>query len=476
MGALNPIEIAAAGGYAAQRYNVPADGTGRKVLDMASSPYTASNANNTTNTIATSYSGTPAIIVKSASMLTLRSNGLVDFSPPQFSLAGAKSVGFWAWNPRATSIPLSLFFSSSGGFSTGFSSLVLAIYPGLNFYLTPLLAGTNLPFSVGADFSAINRIRVRADDAKGTSLTPMSGTDALMIGDFYADPPAQKAKFSIAIDDGLPDLANPYGNAIIGGDGVARPHCFASYVASYGWRCMAYIIANGAGKPGFLDRGQLAAVQDLYDVRFGVHTYSHPEARDIANAPSNAGLRLLGPIGYNLLQAAGGSMSVTTTLTGTTITPSNDATAIAADLDKAQDLMNRWGFPEAAKHVALPQGGFDAFVNQALQTQGFKSVRGVQSAALKINGGVYSAQIQGTQLEPPMQTMTLPSSIQLDNGSVPDATIIGYIDAVIASGGFGTSYQHGLPNSPVTQQKTKLAFDYLKLKEQQGLIDIVTLY
>ena len=65
------------------------------------------------------------------------------------------------------------------------------------------------------------------------------------------------------------------------------------------------------------------------------------------------------------------------------------------------------------------------------------------------------------------------SGVGLDSGGTTDADVESYIDAVIAIGAVGATQVHDW-NLLTTRNPVKHCADYLKAKEQQGLIAIVT--
>lgn len=388
-----------------------------------------------------------------------------------------KRLGMWVYKPGSNAITACKLYFTADNFAN-FSTITFAVYPGLNFYVIPITngdgafvspmttgAGTGMPFG-----GTCTKIRIK-DDNGGTGIaTPALSTgEYFEVGDIFSVPP-QKAKFIIGHDDAQFDLLHPGGTATIGGDGVAKIHSYLSFVASYGWRVTAYAIGGAVNNTAlsYLRAVDLKECRDKWGAVIGSHSYSHPQQADVGSAASNAGLRLLGPHGYALT----GGVAFTASATNLSVTPSNNYTAILNDIQLGAETLRKMGFQSAMEHFATPQGGYDLYVNQALDRMGFKTVRHINSIYAPIYGGLNTAGGSGSELL--SAGTNLHSAIQTDNAAVSDADITAYVDKVIDVGGVGTNYAHSWAGSSTTRSKTKVLLDYLKTKELAGLIDVVT--
>lgn len=388
-----------------------------------------------------------------------------------------KRLGMWIYKGGTAPVTaLKLYFT--GDNFANFSTINIAVYPGLHFYTVPLTngdgvvanplitgGGTGMPFG-----GTCTKIRIKDDNsATGVATPMMSSGDAIEIGDIFSVG-AQKAKFIIGHDDGKYDLIVPGGAVATGGDGVSKLHSYLSFVASYGWRTTVYAIGGGVGNTalGYLTANQLRAARDDWGAIICSHSYSHPAAADVASAATNAGLRLLGPHGYALTAGA----AFTCNTTGLSVTPTNDYTAILNDIQTGAEKLRKMGFPTAEQHFATPQGGYDLYVNQALDYLGYKTIRGTVDQLAPIYGAYTTTGISGYELYNPDNNLF--SGIQTDSAAISDAAITAYVDMLITVGGVGTNYAHSWAGSATARAKTKLLLDYLKVKSDAGLIDVVT--
>lgn len=383
-------------------------------------------------------------------------------------------IGFWAYKPGTNApAPIRIYFTADN--FANFSNSNVLIYPGLHFYVIPLPTGyTGQAFTSGGGSGftipgTITKIRIKdTGGLPGVAYSTMPSGETVEIGDLYLDPVAPKAKFLIGFDDCKDDLLIPGGTAIEGGDGVSRIHSYVSFVASYGWRTNAYIITGAVGNSGYLSQYALARGRDQFGVIYGAHSHSHPAAADVAGATTNAGMRVLGPYGYGLTSGAG----FTASATGLSVTPANDSSAIITDIQTCLDKLTTWGFYDATRHFALPQGGQDKYVNAALESFGFRSVRNIYEKTPQHQWGSNTVSVNGFECRSIAENLM--SSYQTDPAADPgDSAVQAYIDMIIAYGGIGTNYCHGFAGSAVTRTVTKRLCDYLAVRSAD--IDVVTL-
>lgn len=414
------------------------------------------------------------------------SDALVDVSVNITFTPERGSLGLWIYKPpiatgstSSTDSSLAFYFTRDGFSNFAFTALL--IHPGLNFYTIPLvLFGNTSPPCLGIVGSnplltgAITTIRIRNSNAAvvGVTYTGLVANETIEIGDLFQITPP-KAKFIFGFDDCKLDLLHPRAGAIAGFDGISKKHSYLSFLETYGWRAICYAIAGAVGgRPlngeSYLTVNELKHCRDKYGAIIANHSNHHPNSGDVAGAATNMGMALLGPYGYALTSGA----TFTSGVTGATLQPTNDYTAIYNDLIAASEQLNKWGFTSALEHLALPQGTVDKYVNQALQKMGFKTVRGVDGGF-----GIVSSESTGneTGLELRSSAINLKSSIQTDQGSATQASFILYVDKLIAAGGIGSNYCHTFGTAQSTSMtQTKYLADYLKEKETAGLIDIIT--
>ena len=318
-------------------------------------------------------------------------------------------------------------------------------------------------------------------------------------------------------------------------DGKTPLETFAAKLAEYGWVGNAYIVPAVVGKTGYMTLAQLQTLKASGWV-IGNHSYTHPannrndgiqllgpKGQNIAVTTIDTATNIitcttnLAPAGYaapitfsavaapggvtlgqdyypkkvtvstftihpTLDDAIAGTNTVDITSAGTTVTFSySDATAdetgIAADFQAAADWLDANGFDPW--HCALPQASHDLYVHNALDGKPTVSVRGVYDNfknTSKMDGtpliysypdstlGFYSA-TKTTTL--PGSWMNLPGVESMESGLT--ATVQAFIDGLITTGATGCLLDHGYTEAVVTA-----VCDYVKEKEEAGLIDVVT--
>lgn len=451
-------------------------------------------------TVLTSTSGTN--VKSTAAPFTTVSNSAIkttigtagteayDINFPAFSITPDtdKFIGLWIHrtgsNPVASGglkpIAVTLYFTSNN-FST-FSLVPLLVYPGTHFYVVPLI--TNSVWN--QNVTSISTIRVKTNSGGASGVVYGSdagfypaGNDAMYLGDIYKSPIPAKAKFIIGFDDCKRDLLIPgdASTAIVGGDGVNKGHSFTSFAASYGFRVNAYIITGAVLNVntlalGYLNVRQLCELRDEWGVCFGAHSHTHPQGGDIGGTSGNKGLLLLGPYGYAALGA--GPYTFTSTATGITCTATNDSSSIVDDTTTCLDYLYKFGFGSATKYFALPQGSCDYYVNNAIEQFAFTYVRNISNVV------PFGRAHNTYQLLPGRELMTPEhgygaSCISLE-ATLVEADVVDYVDRIIASGAVGSSYVHSFgTGSSASRLNCKWLFDYLKIKSDLGLIDVVTM-
>ena len=359
--------------------------------------------------------------------------------------------------------------SNVAGNFTNYSKSLLSVAPGWGFYLIPKTQFDASKTGTGFDWSlSLQTLRIIAADSQAGDINTLTNGEYIVIGGITMGA-NQRPKFMICTDDSKTDVVGTTVN-IAGGDGIVRPHSMASFIASYGFPFTVYAIGGLIGTPGYCTVSMLKAAKDMGAV-IGSHCYSFATSVGWSKiGASNAGLRMLGPYGYNLApvgsyQCAGYSVP-------------NDDTAIFTDIKRGIDTIASFGFADTAAHFALPEGGYDSYVCSALGRAGVQTVGGAGST---VSGFGYNTGGTGGYSPPStLHPITLggtpwvTTSIQLD-GSPIASDITAYVDKIIANQSVGACYTHnfsltGTPNS--NAEKLKALCDYLVT--QSASIDVVS--
>ena len=436
--------------------------SGTRIVDISTASLTI--------TAATQRIASP--IVGSSSALRLLPTANVDITGLSFVTPSTQfSIGFWAYKPmNQPRSSICLFVSTSAGYTNYMTSYVV-IEPGLHYYAIPRANfaqfGTGFPLG-----GTIVQMRFRDLNSAGDYPTLATGSN-ILIGDLYiASKP--KALWVWGFDDCKTNLYTPTGGGteIVGGDGVSKLHSFASFLTTYGWKGTAYTIGGLLGASGFCTVSQLRTLQDTFGWTIGTHSYSHPDSTDVSPG-TIYGLRTLGPAGYALLT---NPWQFTAAYTGVSLTARNDSQAIRDDIEQAMALLEGNGL-RGYLHFATPQSATDFYVQEALRACGTRTVRGPKHSVFAdnrfalSNGAISGGSGANNSLITATEVMA--SGVSLDSGGNTDADVESYIDAVIAIGAVGATQIHDW-NLSTTRNPVKHCADYLKAKEQQGLITIVT--
>lgn len=448
---------------------------------------TLSHANSSNlKAVATVFDVEQSISGKSIQLPYHASGAYVDVTVSLVFTAANGALGFWLYKPpiKTGTTPSGLsaitVYLTNNGFST-FCRSGLLVRPGLHFYSIPVIlgdgtaaenmlaTGTNPTLNGGI----ITTIRIKNTDSTftGGSYSALPASETIEIGDIFQIVPP-KAKFIFCYDDCKLDLLHPASGTVAGYDGITKAHSYLSFLKTYGWRVSCYAISGAVGgRPintrNFLTVNELKEAQSQYGAIICNHSKSHPSASDVSGAATNRGMMLLGPYGYTLTSGA----TFVSDVTGLTLQPTNDYTAIYNDIVAASEQFLKWGFPSAAEHFAIPQGSVDKYVNEALDKCGFKTVRGIENAFCPANTDSTCSTI-GWELQ--SSAINLRSSVQTDQTSASDSVFHTYVDNIIAAGGIGTNYCHSFGTNAPSMTQTKALADYLKIKELAGLIDVIT--
>lgn len=181
-----------------------------------------------------------------------------------------------------------------------------------------------------------------------TDRLTMQAADTIAFGPVYRNPSA-KAFAYIRFDDGLVDqntdrltLATDY----VGTSGVTIPagvpQSGLSILEAFGLRASCFVLTNKLGQTSnYMTAAQLQVLQNTYGWTIGFQTHADP-----LNL-GGAGLRLLGPYGYNYNLVYGSISAVDTALD--TIT-----TAAAHSITTTSGVLGEQGFPVEFYGTDLP--------------------------------------------------------------------------------------------------------------------------
>ena len=257
--------------------------------------------------------------------------------------------------------------------------------------------------------------------------------------------PRGRASFLLNTDDGYSANIWP-----MTGEGFpVQGRSYLSIASYYGYadKLSAYIVPTLIGTAGYMTHDDLAYLAAC-GVTIGSHSYTHPADG------SNNGLKLLGP-------AFGGTVD-----------------AIYDDISRGRDALMALGYKSAADHFALPQGGWDIYVAEAVSRCEFKTVRGISTHLTGdgIAGFTNSGGGRSSTSGVPNGFIHILGSVQIDDAAdlaTRSPQIAAFVDKCITIGGVGSSYSHGL--SALTATKLNYLCEYLKTKERDGLIDVLSL-
>lgn len=246
----------------------------------------------------------PATVIK---LPYAASNAAIyDYVPAApLSLVDARTLGVWLRAPaRVDGAPYSglkiLFCESSANFTTfGQCVITLRADGKWRFYVfNP--ADTSVGAGSWTVATQVARIRFREIDSGSSTNRPrMSSGDAIYIGAIRTNP-KQRAIAMVRFDDNyLAQItAAAIGGAFVGNSGVTiadGSYSFRELVSAFGFAATSYILTDLVGASGFMSVSDLRTLQDTYGWDIAFQTKANPCSY------ANAGLRMLGPLGYALV-------------------------------------------------------------------------------------------------------------------------------------------------------------------------------
>lgn len=234
----------------------------------------------------------------------------------QFGSAGAFTIGSSRWTfvrvvEAGAAAPLALQAGPAGGDT---AATLAAPYAGSS-QVAPLRfsSGEVRQVQLVAGSTALNWAPALAGAASATAvmtttrLAQQAG-DTIQVGPLHRDPAGRGFAF-VRFDDGAADqfVARVASTGFVGQTGVSlaagTAYSMAQVVAAFGLRANLYILTRHVGQPGFLSVAQLRELQDRYGFEIGLQTHANPFDA------GNAGMRLLGPYGWNLEANVYGSIA-----------------------------------------------------------------------------------------------------------------------------------------------------------------------
>lgn len=291
-------------------------------------------------------------------------------------------------------------------------------------------------FSWATHGAAITTIRFKdTPGVQATAYPKMVEGESIIVGPIRTNPKA-KPVFIIFTDDGF--VTNITNGAGYPTDYPASGGNYYAIADHYGLgdKLTLAIIADLIGDAGYLDETQLATLASA-----GCEIITHGDAGS----------------GNGLV----------------------DLETYEAVLSEIQDNVagiNSLGYTTTSSLYALPQGGYDSFVLQACRDAGLKAIRmigsGDPSAPHTIQiGNQAGDKANDKQVWTPTTRPVIETSIQLD-GTPTASDIDTYVNEIIACGGVGSCYTHGI------NAATAVKFDHLCSKlvteRDRGRISIMT--
>jgi hypothetical protein len=336
------------------------------------------------------------------------------------SFSNARNVVVWAYLPTGQSHQTIRLYFTGDSFVTWLEVDFLINKEGWNLYTTSIDQTRAFPRAHNSfAYGDVDTVRAKdLQDLTNTGYSVSVSGDYVLIGNVYING-YSRPKLLFCNDDGKKNLYTD----LIDGDS------YVSLLAGYNWKGTAYVTTS---------------------LRTG--DYESWETLEII---ANLGWSIANH-GYDL---------------ETTMAALSQAD-VEYQMSQARDELNARGY--LGNHIALMQGGYSPNVYAAAVSTGMQSVRLI---AQDIASMPYGLQM-GTQDHLLNDNCIMNGEVQLIAGSIStdsetEADIKAYVDKIIQYGGTGTFYSHGMTSAI----RTKLinVFDYIKTKEQQGSIDVVTL-
>lgn len=244
-------------------------------------------------------------------------------------ISDADNIGVWA---RATKrgngehyAPLKIMVASTAWTAYGYCNVSVRADGKWHYIVIPVSSFV----AIGGWTKAAPIVALRVREADGTiGRSNLAAGESIMLGPIRKNARG-KAAAVVRFDDGLGSLTRKectINSTFNGASGVSIPagvYSFAEIVQKFGFRGNAYVLTDWIGQPGFCTQAELRDLQDTYGWDIAFQSAVNPIGY------SNPGVRLLGPVGYNLVPI-GGVASVDTAANTITTTAANLVTAVGA--------------------------------------------------------------------------------------------------------------------------------------------------
>ena len=179
--------------------------------------------------------------------------------------------------------------------------------------------------------------------------------DTIAAGPIYANPAAKAFAF-VRFDDGTIDqyvarqqITSGGGGAYVGQSGITipinTPYSMLGLVQAFGLKANCFVLTRHIGKTNFMTMAQLQDLQNTYG--WNICTQTHYNPLNLANA----GIRLLGPYGYDYKTSTYGSISG--------VAANVVTTSSAHQITRATGFAGYQGFPVTLYGSALPASSFN---------------------------------------------------------------------------------------------------------------------
>ena len=245
------------------------------------------------------------------------------------NISDATHLGVWVRaTPRVGGehyAPFKIMMASTAWSAYGYCNLSVRADGRWHYIVTPLSSFV----AIGGWSKSAPIVALRVREADGTiGRANLTTAESIIVGPIRKNPKG-KAAAIVRFDDGLGSLARnecTVSAPFAGASGVtvaAGTYSFASLVQQFGFRATAYVLTDWIGETGFCTESELRTLQDSYGWNIAFQSAVNPIGY------SNAGVRLLGPVGYNLVPV-GGVASVDTTANTITTTAANLVIAVGA--------------------------------------------------------------------------------------------------------------------------------------------------
>ena len=352
-----------------------------------------------------------------------------------YAYLNLKSITFWAWKPAGQAArPIRCFISNNASFTGYYQLDCLIDKDGWNLYggilnqqsgqlKQPRVQGT-LTFAS----DTVSRIRFRQlDEEAQCGYANMATGESLRIGTVYFNY-RSRPKFMIDTDDGFDAFStDPFSGETI-----------KSILDEYNFKGNLYVVTDFIGDA---THESAATLQSLSELGFDI--CNHTQTMD----------------------------------TGNFVDDKTTAQEVTDEIEGATAALDSIGLTRASRFHALPQGrhdrktwdGIEDALPVILATRG--TVHGLQNFPSMGQAGTNDQNINTNTMYHPT-VFNLGGSEQWDAATDVTARLEEYVDECIEFGATGSAYGHSLSTQIVLNLRALC--DRLKLREEQGLIDVVT--